>query len=406
MNAVTSVQPSLFHACNSARIRNQGFLIAVHREYQRLTRNRFGYCWASNEYLAKALGCSVDSVSRGTARLQALGALAIEHVVGVERRVRVLISMEELKARLFRGHPSHWRESAEPTRKPASCPSSPKGSAAPVAEGQYKESRRDSLQTSPTERGQQHTPKAQAAYRAPDSVVVSILKELGLTLPEALRLAQRVATDNGDIDKVRRAASNVEAVKAKGAARSLAALFWSAFKEGWAPALPPSNHPSDSNGGRKVRDVTHDPGYWEYRRAVEAQEKAEVQKGTTSSPASSMASPGSIPCEMPAVKRSLTDQAAPHLDAPGSARCTPAPQSSAVGVLAGQVLKAAQGAGYGGLSGIAATPIRTTLSLALGEVLQVTSPRGRAPERSLGPGDKSKIERIIAARRAQAKGTG
>lgn len=399
MNTVTVSQPSLFHACNPARIRNQGFLISLQREYQRLTRNRFGYCWATNEYLANALGCSVDSVSRATARLQALGSIAIEHVVGVERRVRVLISLEQLKALLFRGHPSHWRESAEPT----SCPSSPKGSPKPVAEGQYRESRRDSLQTSPTERGQQHAPKAKAAYATPDPVVVSTLKELGLTPPEALRLAQRVASEGGDLSKVKRAATIVEAVKAKGAARSLPGLFWSAFVEGWAPTLPPSSHRSDSNGERPVRYVNDEPGYLEYRRAVAAQKKAEEERCRASSPAPSVAPSGNIPRGIPAVKQSRTDQAAaPRLDAAGSARCTPAASAGQGATLSRVSVHGAPGLAAAGSE----TPRRPALSFARTEVLPVASPPIGSPNRSLRTGDRSRIDEIIARKRAPGKGSG
>lgn len=157
-----SVTPSLFSQPDPARIRNQGGLLNLFYRLRLLTRNRKRYCFASNASLAATLGVSVDTITRWINRLVALGAIGVEQVVGVERRIRVLLSPEVLKARIFPGDRANWRKTEKAssyfatTPTPSSfCPPVAEGVADTLAEGQYRELRSSSLQTLPKEEGQQ-----------------------------------------------------------------------------------------------------------------------------------------------------------------------------------------------------------------------------------------------------------
>jgi len=315
------------------RIRNQAGLLNLFFEVRRLTRNKDRFCWATNKYLAGYLKCSVDTVERYIARLVALGALAVEQVIGIERRIRVLLSPESLKALLFPGHKTHWRESAPDLRPsattarfsapkvpktrhenaakttpeslenhtgaPSFCPLVAEGSAETVAEGQYKVSRRDTLQTPAKQEGQQ---SAQGLYPNPKTsqsteslAAASLLAEsAGIPLPVAQSIAHdpqvRSATKDLSRATIEHILSCFHAAKARGRVQNAGGWLRAALRspEGYSAPVAPASHPSEiSRAPRhtpaKARITPHpcpavstEPSAWELLGEVRQQDFLEA----------------------------------------------------------------------------------------------------------------------------------
>lgn len=287
--AANSVVSLLTAAPEPCRIRNQAGLLRAFFLIRLKTRNAKRYCWSGNEYLAKELGVSVDSVTRYINRLVALGALAIEHIAGVQRRLRVLVSAEVLKSRLFPGHKSHWREAA-PEPKPSArtgrktapesseaspprssfCPSFAEGVAEGVAEGQYRESRRDSLQTSPTEKGQQTDTLPEGDAQSQDTEVVSaavslLAESAHISLPEARSIARdpqvQKATKGLSQGTIKHILTCFRAAKARGSVKAPGAWLRAALRspEGYSAPAPPATHPSETRAVVAPRPATARP---------------------------------------------------------------------------------------------------------------------------------------------------
>ena len=129
----TAPQKPALEACD---IRNPARLITLFSRFVWLSHNTFRYGWACNTRLAQWLRCSTGTITRAVARLVELGAVAVEHLIGKERRVRPLITLDELKIILFRGHESH-RTQPEKAEKKAEkvekAAKSPGRSASPAA---------------------------------------------------------------------------------------------------------------------------------------------------------------------------------------------------------------------------------------------------------------------------------
>ena len=267
--AARIVLPSLLNSPEPARIRNQAGLLRLYFLLRLKTRNKRRYAWCGNEYLAGQLGVSVDTVSRWTQRLVALGAIAVEHIIGIERRVRVLCSPETLKARLFPGHKSNWREHREAPQKPVPapsfCPVVAEGSAETVAEGQYRELRSNSLQTPPSEEGQQTAPEVQACSKESNEAQVAaasfLAESTGISLPEAQSIVAdsqvKQATKGLSKASIQHVVSCYQAAKARGSVRSAGAWLRTALRspEGYSAPVAPATHPSEVREGERPRPV-------------------------------------------------------------------------------------------------------------------------------------------------------
>ena len=95
-------------APDPSRFNNQNCLIEVFLWIRRLSQNKSGDCWAYNKMLATRLKLSSKTITRAVERLRLLDVVAVEQIIGIERRVRPLITLDELKIILFRGHKSNW----------------------------------------------------------------------------------------------------------------------------------------------------------------------------------------------------------------------------------------------------------------------------------------------------------
>lgn len=271
MSVATPV--NLFTCPPPDRIRNQGFLIKLFLEIKRLTHNREHRAFCSNAYLATRFECSIDKISRALKRLESLGAIALEQVVGIRRYIRVKTSLEGLKKVIFPGHESNWRESA-PDPKPAArrrMSSSPTFSpphaetiAETVAEGQYRETPKESsLQTLPTGEGQQTEPQELSEAL---SVAVSLLKNL-VSPYEALGLAREALKQGRTLEQLKRI---VSAFKSQiGNIRNPGAWLRSAIRDNYAPPAPTATHASDR--GERPQNTVQPPREEIERRKAEEQ---------------------------------------------------------------------------------------------------------------------------------------
>ncbi len=271
-----SVAPSLFTQPDPARIRNQGGLLSLFYRLRLLTRNRKRYCFASNASLAATLGVSVDTITRWINRLVALGAIGVEQVIGVERRIRVLLSPEALKARLFPGDKANWRKTekasipSSKTPTPSSfCPPVAEGVADTLAEGQYRELRSSSLQTPLSEGGHQAdraavapclpapTPTSLAPIQCPAALLEPLTNAVDESSARSLaQLAQRLKRSP---EQVRQAVAAYQARRSAGQAIQNPGGYLRRLIEA-DPAsvgLPvaPASHPSEVRAAEPVRRV-------------------------------------------------------------------------------------------------------------------------------------------------------
>jgi hypothetical protein len=222
--------PPATSSADPARIRNHARLLDLFFEVRRLTRNRRGYCWACNKTLAARLSCSEDTIARAVARLQALGALAVEHIVGVERRLRVLLAPERLKALLFRGHESNKRTFFSPSNAGSG--------AAPVAGGH----KRDNPTGYPADLPEgKRTTNDSVVVPSPtaselDVETLAAVEALGVPKPVAVKIAALAPAG-----KVRHACKAVREYLSRNAGDPIK-LAYVAVREGWLPA---ATAPSD-----------------------------------------------------------------------------------------------------------------------------------------------------------------
>lgn len=279
ISTATASQANLFKSPDPDRIRNQGFLIKVFVKVRALTRNHKRRAFCSNAWLSEELGCSVATVTRALTRLEALGVLALEQVIGIKRYIRVRTSLETLKARLFPGHETHWRESA-PEPKPARRRRTAKDSAPPaeaitgaildhpveepaeypVEEGHSRVSLRDTLQTLPTEEGQQQSvvssiPSREVAAAPSAELTEPLVEALGtdgaLTLA---KLAESLKRTPGHVRQCVRAALAKEGI------RNLGAYLRRLIEAPEGSVAPPAGTPSHaSDRGERPARVFHVP---------------------------------------------------------------------------------------------------------------------------------------------------
>lgn len=225
--------PPATSCADPARIRNHARLLDLFFEVRRLTRNRRGYCWACNKTLAARLNCSEDTIARAVGRLVALGALAVEHIVGVERRLRVLLAPERLKALLFRGHESNKRSFFSPR--------SAGSGAAPVAGGH----KRDNPTGYPADLPEgKRTTNDSVVVPSPtatelDVEALAAVEALGVPKPIAVKIASLAPAG-----RVRHACKAVREYLSKRAGDPIK-LAYVAVREGWNPSLPAAIAPSD-----------------------------------------------------------------------------------------------------------------------------------------------------------------
>jgi hypothetical protein len=225
--------PPATSSTDPARIRNHSRLLDLFFAVRRLCRNRRGYCWASNKALGKQLGCSEDTIARVVARLQALGAIAVEHVVGVERRLRVLLAPERLKAMLFRGHESNKRTFFSPSNAGSD--------AAPVAGGHKRE--RTTFSPADLPEGKRTTNDS-VVVSSPTAIVrddeaLAAVEALGVPKPVAVKIANLAPAG-----RVKHACKAVREYLSKSAGDPIK-LAYTAVREGWNPSLPAASSPSD-----------------------------------------------------------------------------------------------------------------------------------------------------------------
>jgi hypothetical protein len=242
--------------------RNKGFLLKLLRQVTILDGDKERRCFAYNRTLAAKLKVSPDTITRGLERLAAVGAVAIEHVVGLERRVAALLGVAELRAILFpKGSPTPvQRARIRAARCSFSRPQSTffsddvaEGSAETVAEGHI-----ESLPSGDILYGTscRETDSMRSAVKKPATVAPNtdpaVVSALCACLPEgdALSIAREASKSGWSLERVLgaiRAMRSTEGVKVAGA------WLRAALRDGnWLPPAPPSNHASD-RGIRPVR---------------------------------------------------------------------------------------------------------------------------------------------------------
>lgn len=87
-----------------ARVRNAGRLLDLFGYLAALpSAHAVGYVFPSNAHLARRCGVSVRTIERWISRLAEIGAVALDFVDGIERRVRILMSARRLRETLLRG---------------------------------------------------------------------------------------------------------------------------------------------------------------------------------------------------------------------------------------------------------------------------------------------------------------
>ena len=272
-----------------SRIRNQGALIDAFVWITRLSRNRRRHCWAYNKTLAELLKCSDDKVTRLIDRLAALGAVVVEQVVGIERRVRPIVTLDALKQILFRGHEKNRlcprKADPKPAPKPRFQPSvaapSAETLADPVAEGHKRES--VGLLTDSSCGGRTTTDNAPEAPPAPavpvaPSVVVPSPSASKPVDPQLLAQIEALGVSRSQAirDMAGRSAEQIRrAIRAAGAYLSgkegvPGAIFRAAIVGGWLPPTPPSEHASD-HGDRPVNVIRAPKDYLERCAAADRQ---------------------------------------------------------------------------------------------------------------------------------------
>lgn len=242
--------------------RNKGFLLKLLRQVTILDGDKERRCFAYNRTLAKKLKVSADTITRGLERLAAVGAVAIEHVVGLERRVAALLGVAELRALLFpKGSPTPvQRARIRAARCSFSRPQSSffsddvaEGSAETVAEGHIESLPSGDILYGTSCRGTDSMRSAvKKPAQAPRTADPAVVSALCACLPEgdAFSIAREASKSGWSLERVLGA---IRALRSTEGVRTAGAWLRAALRDGnWLPPAPPSDHASD-RGVRPVR---------------------------------------------------------------------------------------------------------------------------------------------------------
>ena len=72
------------------------FQCRLYAEIQSLS-NKYNYCFASNDYLAKAFGKTAETISRAISGLQKLGYLTVVIEDGYKRKIKVKMDFSDME---------------------------------------------------------------------------------------------------------------------------------------------------------------------------------------------------------------------------------------------------------------------------------------------------------------------
>jgi DNA-binding Lrp family transcriptional regulator len=232
--------------------RNKGFLLKLLRQVTILDSDAERHCFAYNRTLARKLKVSPDTITRGLERLARLGAIAIEHVQGIERRIAARLGVGELRDLLFpKGRPTPAQRARIRAARCSAAGSTDRffsddvaeGIAATVAEGPIESSPSGNILYGTSCR---RTDSMRRAVKTPAIVAdPAVVSALCACLPEsdAVSIAREAAKAGWSLERV------LGAIRTMGSTQGIriaGAWLRMALREGnWLPPAPSTDSPSD-----------------------------------------------------------------------------------------------------------------------------------------------------------------